>query len=96
MAGCRASSGPLSGSTAEAAKGAFTAFLDGRNPTASQIQFLDLVIDHLTPRGAMDPRLLYETPFTGFDSNGVDGVFSPADVVRLIRVLREIDAKPAA
>lgn len=79
-----------------AAKGAFAAFLESRNPTASQIQFLDLVIDYLTARGAMDPRLLYETPFTDFDSNGVDGVFPPADVAHLVRILREIDAKTAA
>lgn len=86
----------LVGLDREAAKGAFAAFLEGRNPTASQIQFLDLVIDHLTARGAMDPRLLYETPFTDFDSNGVEGVFPPADVAQLVRVLREIDARTAA
>lgn len=80
----------------EAAKGAFAALLEGRTLSASQIQFLDLVIDCLTARGAMDPRLLYEAPFTDFDSHGVDGVFPPADVAPLIRVLREIDARTAA
>jgi hypothetical protein len=37
-------------------------------------EFLDLVIDHLTARGVMDPSLLYESPFTDFDSKGVEGV----------------------
>ena len=36
--------------------------------TADPIEFLDLVIDHLTARGMMDPKLLYETPFTDFDT----------------------------
>ena len=52
--------------------------------------------DHLTARGVMDPKLLYESPFTDFDSNGVAGVFEHADVARLIEVLREIEARSAA
>jgi type I restriction enzyme, R subunit len=65
----------LVGLDREAAKRAFTEFLDGRKLTADQLEFLDLVIDHLTARGVMDPKLLYEAPFTDFDRNGVEGVF---------------------
>ena len=61
-----------------------------------QLEFLDLVIDHLTARGVMDPKLLYESPFTDFDSNGVEGVFEPADVVRLVEVLRDVETRSAA
>jgi hypothetical protein len=50
----------------------------------------------------MDPKLLYESPFTDFDSNGVEGVFSPADAATLIqnrvrwsRTLRNAPAKPS-
>ena len=64
--------------------------------TADQLEFLDLVIDHLTARGVMDPKLLYEAPFTDFDSKGVEGVFEHADVVRLVRILREIEPRFAA
>ena len=63
---------------------------------ASQLEFLDLVIDHLMARGLMDPRLLYESPFTDFDSNGVEGVFDAADVVRLVQVLREVETRSTA
>ena len=52
----------LVGLDREAAKRAFTEFLDGRRLTADQLEFLDLVIDHLTARGVMDPKLLYEAP----------------------------------
>jgi type I restriction enzyme R subunit len=79
-----------------AAKRAFTEFLDGRRLTANQLEFLDLVIDHLTARGVMDPKLLYEAPFTDFDRNGVEGVFEQADVVRLVQILREIEPGFAA
>jgi type I restriction enzyme R subunit len=74
----------------------FTGFLAGRKLTADQLEFLDLVIDHLTARGIMDPRLLYEAPFTDFDSNGVEGVFEKGDVVRLVQILRDVEPKSAA
>ena len=63
---------------------------------ASEDEFLNLVIDHLTGRGVMDPELLYEAPFTDFDRNGVEGVFEQADVVRLVQILREIEPSVAA
>jgi type I restriction enzyme, R subunit len=51
---------------------------------------------HQQSRGVMDPKLLYESPFTDFDSNGVAGVFEHADVLRLIEVLREVERRSAA
>jgi type I restriction enzyme R subunit len=86
----------LVGLDREAAKRAFTEFLGGRKLTANQLEFLALVIDHLTARGVMDPKLLYEAPFTDFDRNGVEGVFEQADVVHLVRILRDIEPRVAA
>ena len=86
----------LIGLDREAAKRAFADFLAGRKLTANQLEFLDLVIDHLTERGVMDPKLLYEAPFTNFNSLGVEGVFERADTVRLVRILREIEPRSAA
>jgi type I restriction enzyme R subunit len=86
----------LVGLDREAAKKLFSDFEDGRTLTADQHEFLNLVIDHLTERGAMDPALLYETPFTDFDSNGVEGVFATADVLRLVDILQRMDERSAA
>ncbi len=86
----------LVGLDREAAKRAFTEFLEGRRLTADQLEFLDLVIDHLTARGVMDPKLLYEAPFTDFDRNGVEGVFEKSDVLHLVQILREIEPRVAA
>jgi type I restriction enzyme R subunit len=44
----------LVGLDRETAKHAFAQFLDGRRLTADQLEFLDLVIDHLTARGVMN------------------------------------------
>jgi len=78
-----------------AAKQAFAGFIGGKVLTADQLEFLDLIIDHLTARGVMDPKLLYESPFTDFDSNGVEGLFSPTDAATLVQTLRDLDANAA-
>jgi type I restriction enzyme, R subunit len=79
-----------------AAKRAFDTFIEGRKLTAHQHEFVDMVIDHLTARGVMDPRLLYESPFTDFDPLGVAGVFREGDVVELVRVLRDVEHRAVA
>jgi type I restriction enzyme, R subunit len=79
-----------------AAKQAFTAFIQGRTLTAQQIEFIDMIIDHLTARGVMDPRLLYESPFTDVDPLGVAGVFQDGEVVQLIQILRDVHERAAA
>jgi type I restriction enzyme R subunit len=86
----------LVGLDRQAAKQAFADFLLNRKLAADQLEFLDLLIDHLTARGVMDPKLLYETPFTDFNTNGVEGMFDHADVVRLVQILRDIEPKYAA
>jgi len=86
----------LVGLDRQAAKRAFAEFLENRRLSANQLEFLDLIIGHLTDRGVMDPKLLYEAPFTDFDRNGVEGVFEPADVVRLVEILRGIEPRLAA
>ena len=53
-------------------------------------------IDHLTAPGVMDPRLLYESPFTDLDPLGVAGIFAEGEVVQLIQILREVDGRAAA
>ena len=59
----------------EAAKKAFAGFLAERTLRANQIEFLNLIVDHLTEHGSMDARLLYDSPYTDFSPRGVDGVF---------------------
>ncbi|MDX2101103.1 MAG: DEAD/DEAH box helicase family protein, partial [Alphaproteobacteria bacterium] len=78
------------------AKAAFADFLASRNLSANQIEFVNLIIEHLTERGAMDPRRLYESPFTDFDDQGVNGVFARADVQQIVRVLNEFTERAAA
>jgi hypothetical protein len=50
----------LVGLDREAAKEAMAGFLTGKTLTASQIEFVNLVVNHLTEHGVMDAKLLYE------------------------------------
>ena len=86
----------LVGLDREAAKQAFSSFMDGKTLTANQIEFVDMVIDYLTERGVMDPRRLYESPFTDLDDQGVSGIFELAQVKELVGVLKDIQARAAA
>jgi type I restriction enzyme R subunit len=80
----------------EAAKRAFDSFLAGKNLTANQIQFVNLVIDYLTQSGWMRAAQLYESPFTDFSPRGVEGVFNSAQVTQLLSVLDNIRQAAAA
>lgn len=86
----------LVGLDREAAKHAFDNFLTGKTPTANQIEFINLVIEHLTQQGVMDETLLYESPYTDFSPLGVEGVFNSAQVTELFSILKEIRARAAA
>jgi type I restriction enzyme R subunit len=86
----------LIGLDREAAKKAFDAFLSDKSLSGNQIEFLNMVIDHLTHRGVMEPGLLYESPFTDLNPLGVDGVFGEAKAAQIVSILEEINRKAAA
>jgi type I restriction enzyme R subunit len=86
----------LVGMDRESAKFAMAEFIDGRALTANQIEFTDLIINHLTERGTMDLTRLYESPFTDIDDQGVSGVFPAVDVKLLLEVLDSVREKATA
>jgi type I restriction enzyme, R subunit len=55
-----------------------------------------LIIDQLTEKGAMDPRRLYESPFTDMADQGVSGVFAQAEVQTIVQVLNLVRDRAAA
>jgi type I restriction enzyme R subunit len=80
----------LIGLDREAAKKAFGGFLGGKTLRANQIEFLNLIIDHLTDHGCMDAQLLYDSPYTDFSPRGVDGVFESKEVDELVSILDDV------
>jgi type I restriction enzyme R subunit len=80
----------LVGLDREAAKEAFAKFLAGKTLNANQIEFVNLVIEHLTEHGSMDPAMLYESPYTDFHPQGVDGLFGASHAGELVAVLEDV------
>ncbi|MDZ4347648.1 MAG: DEAD/DEAH box helicase family protein [Candidatus Binatia bacterium] len=80
----------LIGLDREAAKKALAGFLLGKTWRANQIEFLNLIIDHLTEHGSIDTRLLYDSPYTDFSPRGVDGVFESKEVDELVSILEDV------
>ena len=79
-----------------AAKDLFNDLLVMGALTANQIEFLNLVIDHLTEQGVMDAARLYESPFTGLCPTGPEGLFTAAQVDGIVGVLRHVRARAVA
>lgn len=86
----------LVGLDSETARQAFSQFVAGTTATASQIEFIDLVVQYLTENGVMEPARLYESPFTDINDKGPEAIFLPARVTELVRVLDEIRERAVA
>ena len=86
----------LVGLDREAATQALSSFVSAKNFSAIQLEFVNLVVTHLTERGVMEPALLYEPPFTGFAPQGPDALFTSAQVEALFGALDHIKATATA
>lgn len=80
----------------EAARQAFSTYLEGQSFNANQIRFVNRVINYLTQNGVMDAGKLYESPFTDFSAEGIDGVFRDQETDRIISILEKIRENAAA
>ena len=86
----------LVGLDRETAKQAFSQFVVGTTVTASQLEFIDLIVQYLTENGVMDAARLYESPFTDISQQGPEALFLPIRVSEMVRVLDEIRQRAVA
>jgi type I restriction enzyme, R subunit len=80
----------LVGLDREAATQALGGFVANKVLGANQLEFISLIVSHLTERGVMDAALLYEPPFTGLAPQGPDVLFTHAQVDELFGVLDQV------
>jgi type I restriction enzyme R subunit len=82
----------LVGLDRESAKAALASFVAGKALSAQQLEFIDLVVNHLTAHGTMDPHRLYESPFTDLTPTGPEGLFAATQLDELIGTLAAVRA----
>lgn len=80
----------LIGMDREAAKAALSEFMKGKSLTANQIEFVNLIINHLSSRGWIDLARLYASPFVDLHPHGIDGLFDESSTLALIAALQTV------
>jgi type I restriction enzyme R subunit len=59
--------------------------------SADQIEFVGMVIEHLTRNGVVDAGLLYDSPFSDLSPDGPESVFDERNVDRFLARLRTLN-----
>lgn len=85
----------LAGLERAAAMEAFARFLDDSTYSVDQIRFVEMVINELTTTGVMEPRRLFESPYTD-DLPRVDTMFQVRDLEAIVDTLRAVKERAVA
>jgi type I restriction enzyme R subunit len=79
-----------------AAKTAFSGFLQTATLNSQQIRFIDTIINFLSVNGTIDPGMLFESPFTDINTNGLTGIFDISTAQKIIQTVNEINENAVA
>jgi len=81
----------LVGLDREAAKNAFSVFLNDTTYSAKQIEFINFIIDHLTENGVMEMDALFQSPFVDLHYQSVFGLFDKNEVEYIQSIIEDIN-----
>ena len=79
-----------------AANTAFSSFINNPSLNASQIRFVNLIIQYLTTNGVITAEKLFEPPFTEINSNGLLGVFGQTQAQEVVQLIEKINQQAIA
>jgi type I restriction enzyme R subunit len=54
------------------------------------VRFVSMIVDELTANGLMEPRRLFESPYTDGAPTGPDFLFPDADVEVMVDILHDV------
>lgn len=74
-----------------AAKEAFSLFLEAEKLNATQLHFINTIIDYLTVNGTIEKRMLFDKPFTDINDQGLVGVFDMEEAGAIVRIVDSIN-----
>jgi type I restriction enzyme R subunit len=81
----------LLGLDREAVEEALAEFVAGTTMTAQQIDFLQVLTNHLIENGMVSPASLFDSPYNELAPGGPDVLFGEEGVRRLFQILRNIE-----
>jgi type I restriction enzyme R subunit len=79
------------GLDSSAAQAAFSDFLQAGNLRADQMTFIQNIIDYLTVNGTLEKDMLFESPFTDINDQGLFGIFDDAEAGKIIHIIDQIN-----
>lgn len=86
----------LVGLDRSAATDVMAEFVGDTTMTANQLEFVNLVVEHLTRNGVMEPSQLYEPPFTDVAPTGPDMIFNARQLKVMVDMLHTVKHRATA
>jgi len=86
----------LVGLDREAVQEALADFVAGTTLTAQQLDFLQVLSNHLVDNGRVPPSALFDSPYNDLAPSGPDVLFGDEKVVQLFSILRDIEGRARA
>lgn len=74
-----------------AAQHAFAEFIRAGSLRADQMTFIQNIITYLTKNGTIEPSMLFESPFTDMNDQGLIGIFEDGDAHKVISIIEGIN-----
>ena len=66
---------------------------EGRPLTATQLDFLERIIDWLAQNGTIDPGILWEAPFDRVHPQGISGIFDEERIKSIVSTLQSFEPR---
>ena len=80
----------------DAVNTAFSSFINNPSLNASQIRFLNMIIQYLTTNGIVEVEKLFEPPFTEISNNGLLGVFNQTQAGEVVELIKTVNIRAEA
>jgi type I restriction enzyme R subunit len=79
----------------DAAMAVFAEFLQQAPLHPDQIRFLQEVVEYLVKNGVMEPKELFDAPFTHYHDSGVSGVLGEDLAAKVVQLVKQVNANAA-
>ena len=80
----------------EAANTAFSSFINNPSLNASQIRFVNMIIQYLSTNGIVEVEKLFEPPFTDISNHGLLGVFNQQQAGEVVGLIARVNHRAEA